>query len=129
MTKVNYNEISCFKHIYLEDSYVLNIIAEPRKLRFIMEFVLERAHRLYLPPKQGESYFYKKGEIIFINTKVIQWENSEHEFFSTDINNEIDLGNIDAFYKEGDVYYLNGDWGNISATCQDIKVTYTEESY
>jgi hypothetical protein len=126
MHNKNYFELESFKGLYLEDSYVLNIIATPKLVEIEMDFVLTENHPLYSVPKKGEQYYYKRGKLLFINTKLIKWQNSTFQFESIDRNREVDLGNIDVFHQNANNYYLEGDWGNLSIECQDIKVVYDE---
>ena len=64
---INYPSIPGFGHIYLEDSYVLDIIKSKNKICFSMEFVLTEEHPYYSTPKPDEQYCYLKGKIIFLN--------------------------------------------------------------
>lgn len=114
----------CFTHIYLEDSFVLEIIKTKNRLSFIMDFVLLENHSNYEKPKINEQYCYKKGALNFDNVSILNCE--ANSFFNgyTDANNEKDYGNIDVLYKENEVYKIFGDWGEAQVVCDFISIEF-----
>lgn len=120
MNKYYYNEI--LKDLYLEDSFVLEIIELSDKLLFKMEFVLCESHQLYHDPKENERYCWHLGEIVFSNIESINWIERNPDKFSIDANNEIDYGNIDTFDFEENTYNLAGDWGLVEIKCMELLV-------
>ncbi|MCS6127919.1 hypothetical protein G3485_13075 [Shewanella baltica] len=119
----SYHEISGFESLYLEDSYVLGIDDSGEDVVFIMEFVLTEQHPKYSEPNNSESYCYIKGKIKFIKPKSVRWLNRSKNRF-IDKNGEIDLGNIDTFILDGDKIMLNGDWGELEISPNQIIVEY-----
>lgn len=120
--QIQYFELSDFQHIYLEDSFVLGIEESSSKLSFKMEFVLTEKHPLYHKPIENEQYCYKKGEIIFSKTEKIKWNQKSFKNLSMDSTGEPDMGNIDGFYIENDIYHLNGDWGDVEVSSEIPKI-------
>jgi hypothetical protein len=110
-----YHEIVGLEHLYLEDSWVLNVSQAANELRFDIEFVLTEEHSLYQPPKNNERYCYKDGSIIFRNiTNLITFEQTNAINYGPD--DEVDLGNIDFFYHRNGLYLLQGEWGLLELT-------------
>lgn len=109
---MNYFELPDFAGVYLEDSYVLEIIEQPEFLRFRMEFVLTEAHQRYRQPRQGEQYCYVTGSLLFDEPVKVDWLDRDFQTF-TDATGEADLGNIDYLIKEDDHWRTGGDWGEV----------------
>ncbi|MBP1677380.1 MAG: hypothetical protein H6Q20_1939 [Bacteroidetes bacterium] len=120
----NYFEWKHFNDIYLEDSYVLEIIESDTNLVFKMELVLLENNPLYTTPLPNEQYCYYLGKIEFRETDILMWIDKNKISPSIDLNNEIDYGNIDALYKEGDIYFIEGDFGKISLRCKELSLIY-----
>jgi hypothetical protein len=121
MTRVEYYELPALSHIYLEDSYVLDIIESDSELRFLLDIVLTEFHPDYHPPVSGEQYCYRKGELIFEETCAIQWLRKTRQVFR-DANGEIDYGNIDVFYYEDGRYHIEGDWGSVMLSSESLQL-------
>lgn len=119
-----YYEISGFENLYLEDSFVLSIDDSGEDVIFIMEFVLTEQHPKYSEPRPDENYCYIKGRIKFIKPKFIRWVSRSKSSF-VDKNGEIDFGNIDSFILDGDKVMLNGDWGELELSPENIVVEYS----
>ncbi len=113
MAEINYYKLTPeFSEIYIEDSYVLGINEYSDVMEFLMLIVLRENHPLYSLPKTGEQYCYRRGKIIFPDTKKVNW--SKKSFNPTeDIDGEIDYGNIDSFVFENGKYHLVGEWGDV----------------
>jgi hypothetical protein len=122
MENINYVDLECFKGLFLEDSFVLQIIENPELVSFQVEFVLIEDHPKYKEPIGNEMYYYRFGEINFIKPKEVIWKFRNQKILSIDANNENDLGNIDLFFKSGEYYSLEGDWGSLLIKCDNLKV-------
>jgi hypothetical protein len=121
---VQYYELEEFRHLYLEDSYVLGLDEGDRSLSLRMEFVLRESHPTYRPPPADRQYCYRKGTITFANVRQKNW--IEKTFaLSRDASGEVDYGNIDTFTYEGDWSKLQGDWGevHIQSDCPTVELT------
>lgn len=128
MKKVNYSDLVQFKGLYLEDSFVLQIIETKELVSFQMEFVLTKEHPSYQEPLDNEMYCYRYGVIDFIAPKRVLWEYRNQKVVSIDANGENDFGNIDIFSKYRDVYSLEGDWGSVLIHCKKIEVILQEQN-
>ncbi|PYE32811.1 hypothetical protein DFP83_105119 [Idiomarina fontislapidosi] len=124
MMTINYYEMTDLKNLYLEDSFVLSIDEFEGEIVFSMDFVLNENHPLYSEPSSEENYCYRKGKIKFTEPKVVRWI-KRNENRTTDINGEVDFGNIDTFIKSDDEkYVLSGDWGKLEISPKDIIIEY-----
>ena len=127
MKKTNYFNSKEFIGLYLEDSYVLQIIEMPKLVSFHMEFVLTEDHPLYRHPLENEMYCYKYGVINFIEPVQVLWNQRNQKVYSIGEYRHLDLGNIDFFYKSGDEYLVEGDWGNVLISCSDVEIKLIED--
>ena len=109
---MEYHQLSGLDNIYLEDSYVLGVEENESEIRFRLELVLTERHPAYSPPKPGEQYAYRRGEIVFPAATEKSWiRKSMHP--NPDPSGEPDFGNVDAFFGIGGTYHLSGEWGEI----------------
>lgn len=108
----DYSTIQSLAGLYLEDSYVLDIVERGSDLTFHIDAVLTESDPRFTPPKPGEQYCYLTGWLVFRDTRVIEWIDRTTTRFR-DANNEEDLGNIDFLTVEGTCYHAGGDWGEV----------------
>ena len=107
-----YYEFHSLEHVYLEDSYVLDIQTEPDSVEISVETVLTESHPQYSDPLPNEQYCYRNGRICFQNAKRITWV----EKSMIPVPNLVgppDYGNIGVFYFSEGSYHLNGEWGEL----------------
>lgn len=107
-----YTEIPGFEHVYLEDSFVLGVVASPGRLTFTIDAVLTPEHPHYQPPKQDEHHCYQRGVIVFERVGRLVWEGQGNPP-AVDATGEIDYGSIDSMYAQGPLFSLSGEWGKI----------------
>lgn len=110
---VNYSSMLQFRDVYLEDSFVLDILAEQKRIEFSLEAVLTENHPLYKEPLENESYCYQKAKLIFTDFDSAEWLEKNNNCF-TDASDEIDYGNIDFFNIGKGFFDLGGDWGHLA---------------
>ncbi len=113
MECVPYHQLPGLKHVYLEDSYVLNIQISPSSVEFSLLVVLTERHPLYTPPQPDERYCYRDGLLRFPKVGRLAWSERLMIKPATDATGEVDYGNIDEFYLTDGHYYLSGDWGRL----------------
>lgn len=120
---IEYSRLSGLENLFLEDSYVLDILEGNSEVKFSMEFVFTEAHPLYQAPNEGEQYCYHKGYLVFENVSHFnKFCRTPTEY--TDANNEVDLGNIETFSSLGGRFVLSGDWGELDIQSESPKITY-----
>jgi len=107
-----YTQLPGFEHVYLEDSYVLDLQINRSSVEFSLLVVLLEQHRLYKPPTPDEQYCYRSGWLRFPNVERTEWlEKSVKPY--TDATGTVDYGNIDEFFAVDRHYYIRGDWGEL----------------
>jgi hypothetical protein len=112
MERIPYYQLEGLEHVYLEDSYVLDIRTTSTSVEFSLCVVLTEEHRLYRSPLPGEQYCYRSGLLCFSNVERVEWM-EKSIVPSTDATGTVDYGNIDEFYLSDGHYYLSGDWGRL----------------
>jgi hypothetical protein len=111
-----YAELPGLSDLYLEDSYVLDIVESAGRLTFSMLAVLTPEHPAYHDPRPGEQYCYAGGALVFSDVAHIDWlERSTQRY--VDATGEIDLGNIDSLTTTDGMYEVAGDWGRVRIRC------------
>lgn len=119
----NYSKLSSLKHLYLEDSYVLEIVSTKEAIEFQIDFVLTHDHPSYRSPEPNEQYCYRKGKLKFANIRILN-EFVQTSVQSVDSTGESDLGNIDSFVCLNHRYVLEGEWGKLDIESDEPEVTY-----
>jgi hypothetical protein len=112
MERIPYYQLEGLEHVYLEDSYVLDIKTDPASVEFLLCVVLTEHHPLYRFPSPAEQYCYRRGLLRFPNVERVEWL-EKSMMPSTDATGAVDYGNIDEFYLADGDYYLSGDWGRL----------------
>lgn len=108
---MNYYQPPILSNVYLEDSYALSILEKNDSLILELDAVLTETHPSYSPPKDGETYCYRRASLVFSKIKLIEWK-SKSFVQCTDASGEFDYGNIDTFsLRRADCWSLSGDWG------------------
>ena len=114
-----YEQFGCLRDIYLEDSFVLDLIEGEDSIEFELEAVLTKEHPNYHPPRPNEQHCYKKMVLRLGNCSNVNWIRKSLRT-STDANGEIDFGNIDHFIFTKNQLHLSGDWGEVRLDCSDV---------
>lgn len=120
-----YPEWDGFQHVYLEDSYLLCITETVREISLSAEIVLNPPHPNYQPPKSGEQYCYRFGEITFRDIKSYKWIRHSMHPVPNALDETQDYGNIEYFSKSGYIYRLGGEWGDLEIECNIVRLTLT----
>lgn len=107
-----YHTIAGLEDIFLEDSFVLAVVANPGGVEFDIEVVLRETHSDYTLPVSGEQYCYKRAYLRFIGTTEVNWS-MEGIQKSQDANGEYDYGGIDAFEASDAGYSVSGEFGSL----------------
>ncbi|MFF5495176.1 hypothetical protein [Streptomyces aquilus] len=112
MRRVDYPQLSGFEHVYLEDSFVLGVTASPGRLSLEMDLVLTVHHPPYRPPAPGEQHCYTRARIEFLQVRSLTWTDQGTPP-AVDASGETDYGGIDALFRDGSAFHIEGDWGSI----------------
>lgn len=120
MSKTRYHKLEGFKHVYLEDSYVMDIEEAPGRLRMIIDTVLVPGHPDYQPPRSGEWACFKLTELDFTGVTEINWLRRHAEPI-VGPEGEQDFGNIESFTLEDSYYELEGEWGHVKLKASKVE--------
>jgi hypothetical protein len=107
--------------IYLEDSFVLDIVATPGAVKFEMDFVLTAEHPEYAQPNANEQYCYRRGSLNFERASECVWRDQGLPP-ARDADDELDFGNIDSFSWQSDSFSLEGDWGTMTIVASNARI-------
>lgn len=114
------------QRVYLPDSWVLGVETDLTRVCFLLDAVLTPEHsRYYAPPKPGEQHAYAR--LRWCLTGRVHWNegpNLDHP--ATDASGEFDYGNIDAWFEENGVDYLEGEWGAVAVSEAVHSVEYLD---
>lgn len=113
--------VPSLEHIYLEDSWVLKVMATPGSVEFLTEFVLTEEHPDYHPPRSGEHYCYETGLLTFSGWEDFSWTRGSDRP-NADPDGTVDYGNYDVFEIEGRQYSIVGGFGKIRIVADPPRV-------
>jgi hypothetical protein len=121
-----YTELPQLAAIYLEDSWVLDVVARPSLVRFDLDLVLTPEHPEHSPIRPGEQHCYRRGRIEFTGVRRVLWTEQGAQP-ATDASGTTDYGNIDSFLYDEIGYHLEGSWGRMELQADDVRVSLGED--
>lgn len=101
--------------IYLEDSWVVGIVARPGVFEMTADLVLSESHPAYEPPRPGEQYCYRRGVLRFERVSTLTWE-GQGAAPAVDASGEEDYGSIDSLAGTDGGYLIEGDFGRVAVS-------------
>lgn len=114
-----YHDWPSLEHVYLEDSYVLDIAEAPDQFSVTLEAVLTPGHQAFSPPKRDQQYCYVLGLLAFAPVSKVVWE-ARNPTPVPGQDNEIDFGNVDFLTRTAACYHLGGEWGAVKVHAKDV---------
>lgn len=111
--RVSYDEVfEALAGVYLEDSWILEVVPRVDGVAFRIEAVLTSEHSSYEAPRPNEQYCYRAGWLDVQGEEPVEVHLSGSTP-ATSADGSIDLGNIDRFtFEEADNRWeMEGDWG------------------
>ncbi|MEW2146898.1 hypothetical protein AB0869_29225 [Micromonospora vinacea] len=108
----DYGHIDSLHLYYLEDSWVLDILAMPGTLTMTLDVVLLPEHPDCGAPLPGERYCYRRGELKFEGVTSLHWTEQGLPP-AKDASGGRDYGGIDSLAFDQGVYSIAGDFGKI----------------
>jgi hypothetical protein len=117
----NYSQIDELRFFYLEDSWVLDVVAGPGTLAIALDVVLLPEHPDYKAPLPGESYCYRRGELRFEGVSSLNWFGQGLPP-ARDASGEFDYGGVDSFEFDRDAYSITGNFGEIVLHAKSVLV-------
>jgi hypothetical protein len=111
--ELNYDELPGLEGLYLEDSFVREIVETDDSTRFTLVAALTPEHPAHDDPVTPEAHCYRLATLTFPNLRARTWHARTTDRF-VDADEGVDLGNIDRFTAgEDGVYRLEGEWGSV----------------
>ena len=110
-----------FQGAYLEDSYLLGIVAEDRDLRLKMLFALTIDHPAYAKPSAGEQHCYREGTILFQRPTVVDMLPGKPAI-QTDPDGSLDFGSIELYRQDGGRFRVVTEWFEATLATEQVSV-------
>jgi hypothetical protein len=113
--------------VYLEDSWVLDIVPTEGGVTFRLDAVLTAAHPRYEPPAPDEHYCYQRVRLTIASAKRSVLHRSDAPP-ATDASGEVDFGNIDEFTEvdwDGEAAWeVRGGWGDLLTVEPSVDIAF-----
>jgi hypothetical protein len=110
---LNYDELPGLEDVYLEDSFVREIVESDTYVSFTLVVALLKDHPLWEDPPRGERHCYRLGALTFPAVRSKKWHERAAPAYS-DRGGALDQGNIDVLVAEpGGFYHVEGEWGSL----------------
>ena len=116
MTMAAYSELPGLEHIYLEDSFVLDVSVRPGVVDVFLDLVLREGHPAYEEPGADEQYCFRRGTLRFHDVTEVQWR-MPTGLPARDASGDTDFGGLDEFVFDGVTRRLVGEIGEIIIVC------------
>ena len=120
-----YSDLPGFHSLYLEDSFVLDVLARPASVVFEVELVLTEDHPDYSLPRPNEQYCYRRGRIIFDDVTRLLWL-TKNIAPARDAVGESDYGGFDSLTADGSTFSVSGEFGELDLEASACKVVLSE---
>ncbi|HYO60730.1 MAG TPA: hypothetical protein VEU29_02405 [Actinomycetota bacterium] len=117
----SYWELDGFESLYLEDSFLLDVVARPGSLVIEVELVLKEDHPAFRSPQPGERYCYRRGRISFEEVKHLTWLASGF-MPARDATGTVDWGGFDEFGRDGSTFVFAADFGRVELEASACRV-------
>ncbi len=103
------------QHVYLPDSFILEVTCSEAEVCFTIEAALERDHPLYYsPPKSGEMHAY--ATLRWCLRGEVRWLEGPHPPRASDSSGQLDYGSVDEWRTEGATQFVSGEFGRVMIT-------------
>ena len=123
---VPYYGLPGFDEVYLEDSFVTQLIETEEEVSFLLDLVLREAHPRYTPPRPHEQYCFRPAKLTFANPRRVVWEKKDFRP-ATDASGAVSYGSINSMDQLDDgTYRLVGEWGSLLIAAEPPAITFTE---
>ena len=113
-----------FQGAYLEDSYLLGVLAEGCDRRLKMLFALTTDHPAYEKPTAGEAHCYREGYILIRRPASIDMQPGQPTIL-TDIDGSLDFGGIELHQQSAGAFRVVTEWFRASFISENVSVHMT----
>lgn len=108
-----YADLPGYANLLLEESWVLDIAAQPGRLAIQAELVLTPDHPEYQPPGPQEQFCTRIGVLTFPSVVSLTWT-GQGAPPATDATGSVDYGNIEVFTRSERITRVHGEFGSIN---------------
>lgn len=122
-----YTDLPQVADFMLEESYVVAIEATPGGLRLTLDLALRPSHPNFQPPPPDEYLCYRRGDLVFSGVRRLAWTGQGLPP-AVDSSGEPDYDQMDVLEWDGTFFVLEGLWGRIEVTAEELAVVLTGES-
>jgi hypothetical protein len=116
-----YDTLPALSAVYLEDSYVLDVVTGDQSVELELDLVLTEQHPAYREPRRSDQYCYRRACISIDNPMSVHWIRRTMRPFR-DVTGDVDYGSIDVWRTEGNVNHIEGDWGELEIIGGQVRV-------
>jgi hypothetical protein len=121
------DQLRALDHLYLEDSYLLGMIADGGHLRFRILFALTGDHPSYRPPLPKEQHCYRRGDVIADNVTILSQRSGARPHITSDPDGSLDFGSVEFQRKDGSYFFVS-EWLELEFTAMSVRVEFEKES-
>jgi hypothetical protein len=108
--------------VYLEDSWVLDVVPAEGSVTFELDAVLTPEHRAYRGPNPGEQHDYRHAQLVLSGDRMLVELADTPP--ATDAKGEADRGHIDTWTVDDEgTSRLTGDWGSAEVARAHVRLT------
>lgn len=108
-----------YEGVYLEDSYILGLVAEGNNLRLPMEFALTIDHPHYAAPIAGEAHCFRKGSILIEEPKIMEW-NAGTPSLARDAAGIFDFGRLELYRAGPTLFRVHTEWFDMTVDAKRL---------
>jgi hypothetical protein len=110
-----------FEGAYLEDSYLMGIVAEGKNLRLKMLLALTSDHAAYARPLPGEARCFREGSILIERPKVVEWHPGR-PMLSQDAEDTLDFGSVEISRCGPTLFRFRTEWFDTTVDAPQVSL-------
>jgi len=115
------DQLAALDHLYLEDSYLLGMMADGGQLRFRILFALTGDHPSYRPPLPQEQHCYSRGDIIADGVTILSQRSGTRPHIISDPDGTFDFGSVEFRGMDGG-YFFASEWLELEFKAVSVRV-------
>lgn len=121
----SYLEIPELAKLVLEESYVLGVEEGDGTIEIRLDAVLARDHPELRPPRPGEWAYIREAVIRFTSVSEFSWTARMPP--ATDATGSASWDGFESVTRDGNLYRLAGDVGNLTFRAERIEFVWIQE--
>jgi len=113
--------------VYLEDSYLLGLVAEGRQLQFRILFALTGEHPSYQPPLPHEQHCYRRGDVIADDVTILSQRGGAWPHIGSDPDGTFDFGSVEFRAMDGGYLFVS-EWLELEFKATSLRIELEHKS-